>query len=182
MAFKIRGATATALVLALCGPQAAFAQDPKAALTAEWLTPACEFPARFRVTVRNTGDEAFAIPLAEGFGRGRPINFVATLEEGVFAFNGERDFSSEYFFRPPPAPAALVALSPGESEAFELQFDGVFDAHGGPFSPHEDRWRGEFRFYYFLPHYIAAERPDHSPSILSSAEDVSAWSNTLECA
>lgn len=185
MSFRIGGVTAAALVLALCGLRPAFAQGPKAALDAEWLTPACEFPARFRVTVRNAGDQPFAMPLAEGLGHGRPINFFATLEEGVFAFNGERHFSSEYFFRPPAppsAPAALVDLSPGESEAFELEFDGVFAAHGGSLPTYEGRWRGRLQFYYFLPLYIAAERPDHSPPILSSAKDVSAWSNTLECA
>ncbi|HEY0601140.1 hypothetical protein [Brevundimonas sp.] len=185
MASKIGGRAAAVLVLALCGPQAVFAQGPKVTLTAEWLTPACEFPARFRVTVENTGDAAFAMPSAEILGHGRPINFSATLDEGVFAFTGDRHFSSESFFRPPPAPSAplaLVDLSPGESKAFELEFDGVFDAHGGPLPTYEGRWRGEIQFYYFLPLHIAAERPGYSPPILSSAEDVSAWSNILECA
>lgn len=181
MVFQIKSTSAAAVILALVGQQAAMAA-PQAALTAEWLTPACEFPAKFRVTVRNTGREAFAVPRAEDLGHGQPINFTATLAEGVFAYNDEQHFSSEYFVLPPQPPgasAALVDLQPGDSEAFELEFDGVFNAHGGPFPTYEGPWRGQFRFYYFLPSSSAVE---HAPAILSSAAEASARSNILECA
>lgn len=168
--------------LALLAPGPASAREPKLDLKAEWITPACEFPARFRVTVLNTGEEAFAVPLEQTLGYARPINFVATLKEGVFAFNGEGQFSSEYFFGPPYRLADLVDLDPDESQVFELEFDGIFDAHGGVRPTYEGHWQGRFAFYYFLPQRFIEGAGEHSPPILSTANTVSAWSNNLDCA
>lgn len=168
--------------IALLAPSAASAREPRLELHAEWITPACEFPARFRVTLRNTGDEAFSVPLEERLGHARPLNFVATLKEGVFAYRREPRFSSEDFFTPPFSPTNLVDLEPGESQRVELDFDGVFGPHGAARPTYEGRWQGGFVFYYFLPDWVAAKVPTHSPPILSSVSEASAWSNDLDCA
>lgn len=161
------------LAFALCGALlSACASAPRATLSAEWLTPACEFPASFRVTLRNVSDEPFAVLANQELGYGRPINFVATLKEGVFPFNGQPTFSSGSFFGPPPVVTNLVELQPGENQMFEPEFDGVFDTHGG--DSNRGRWRGQLQIYYALPTSVADAVPMHSA-------DVRARSNTLEC-
>lgn len=161
------------LAFALCGASlSACASAPRATLSAEWLTPACEFPASFRVTLRNVSDAPFAVLADQMLGHGQPINFVATLKTDVFPFNGRRTFSSSSFFGPLPQVTNLVDLRPGESQVFEPDFNGVFDAHGG--DPNEGRWRGRLQFYYALPTSVANAVPAHSAG-------VGARSNILEC-
>lgn len=182
MSLTVKTTVLAVCAMAFLAPPAAATREPTLDIKAEWITPACEFPARFRVTLRNTGDEAFAIPAETTLGRARPINFLAMLREGTFAYNGESRFSSESFFMPPYSPSALIDLAPGDSETFEMEFDGIFDAHGGERPTYEGRWRGRLAFYYYLPRRVVSHMPEHTPPILISGERVSAWSNALDCA
>lgn len=168
---------ATSLVMA----PAAQAQTPRFELRAEWASEACVLPARFRVTLINTGETAFAVPERAGLGYAAPVNFRAVLTERAFDWNGDDTFSSSVFRTPPPAPdQPLISLSPGASHAYELPFDGIFDAHGGPVLAPAP-WRGRFVFYYSLPKEMAQLlRRDATPVPAMDAMAV-VVSNALVC-
>ncbi|MDQ8028864.1 MAG: hypothetical protein REJ23_09050, partial [Brevundimonas sp.] len=120
-------------------------------------------------------------PEQGGLGYARPINFEARLNEGVFDWNGEAAFSSEIFRTPPPTSGQpLVRLAPGQSHVYELPFDGIFDAHGGPVRETAP-WRGRFVFYYSMTERtVALLRQDGvAMPVMDRASPVT--SNPLDC-
>lgn len=167
--------TAWSLGLALSLP--CFAQEPPITVTAEWASPACRVPAKFRITLTNSGESAFWVPKRDSLGRGRTVNLVSFR-------NGQEATTEDYFGPPPltlhPQVQFFLELAPGASHSFDVEFDGTFAPHGYPVRGPSD-WDSNIRFEYTLapPSDFGAESTFGPIRGRDAARPVR--SNTLAC-